>query len=203
MKPRIIFIHDRSQTNSHMRTAGTANVSEPMRIHHTSFHAPLPRKLPTLTGKIFRNVWGYPTVRRVYGMSIIATYLWFYSPLSDLGRFFSLLILYTVSRTHWTKDQSVARPLPTHRIKAYRYPCLAWDSNPRSQRSCLSAAIVIGIVATRCHICSVLPGPLTATATSESSLNLCRVQLRIPHCLQGGFPSAIKTPLDDARAVPL
>jgi hypothetical protein len=28
---------------------------------------------------------------------------------------FSFLILYTVSRTPWTGDQSVARPLPTHR----------------------------------------------------------------------------------------
>jgi hypothetical protein len=40
--------------------------------------------------------------------------LWLYSPF-DLGRFFSSLILYTVSRTSWTGDQPVARPLPTHR----------------------------------------------------------------------------------------
>jgi hypothetical protein len=33
----------------------------------------------------------------------------------DLGRFFSFLILYTVSRTAWTGDQPVARPLHTHR----------------------------------------------------------------------------------------
>jgi hypothetical protein len=38
--------------------------------------------------------------------------LWFYSPL-DLGRFFSVFILYTVGRTPWTEDQSVARPLHT------------------------------------------------------------------------------------------
>jgi hypothetical protein len=42
------------------------------------------------------------------------TYLWLYSPL-DLGRFFSLLIFYTVGWTPWTGDQPVARPLPTHR----------------------------------------------------------------------------------------
>jgi hypothetical protein len=30
-------------------------------------------------------------------------------------RFFSFLILYAVSRTPWTGDQPVARPLPTHR----------------------------------------------------------------------------------------
>jgi hypothetical protein len=35
--------------------------------------------------------------------------------LLGLGRFFSFLILYTVGRTLWIGDQSVARPLPTHR----------------------------------------------------------------------------------------
>jgi hypothetical protein len=35
--------------------------------------------------------------------------------LLGLGRFFSFLILYRVSRTPWTGDQPVARPLPTHR----------------------------------------------------------------------------------------
>jgi hypothetical protein len=45
-----------------------------------------------------------------------------YSPL-DLGRFFSFLILYTDGRTPWTSDL-VARPLPTHRIKAHRHLCL-------------------------------------------------------------------------------
>jgi hypothetical protein len=41
--------------------------------------------------------------------------LWLYSPLLDLGRFFSFLILYTVGRTHWTGVQPIARPLLTHR----------------------------------------------------------------------------------------
>jgi hypothetical protein len=45
----------------------------------------------------------------------IHIYLWLYSPLLDLGRFFSFLILHTVGRTPWTGDQAVARPLPTHR----------------------------------------------------------------------------------------
>jgi hypothetical protein len=40
--------------------------------------------------------------------------LWLCSPL-DLGLFFSFLILYTISRTPWTGDQPVARPVPTHR----------------------------------------------------------------------------------------
>jgi hypothetical protein len=37
-------------------------------------------------------------------------------PFLSLGRFFNLLILYTVGRTPWTGDQPVARPQPTHRI---------------------------------------------------------------------------------------
>jgi hypothetical protein len=49
---------------------------------------------------------------------------------SDLGRFFSFLILYTVGRTLWTGVQPVARPLSTH-----KRPCLEWDSNPLSQHS--------------------------------------------------------------------
>jgi hypothetical protein len=49
--------------------------------------------------------------------------------------FLSFLILYTVGRTPWTGDQLFARPLSTHRttqkrIKAHRYACLEWDSNP-------------------------------------------------------------------------
>jgi membrane protein DedA with SNARE-associated domain len=40
---------------------------------------------------------------------------WLYSPLLNLGRFFSFLILYTVGRTPWTGDQLLARPLSTHR----------------------------------------------------------------------------------------
>jgi hypothetical protein len=50
-------------------------------------------------------------------------YLWFYSPLLDLGRFFSFLILYTVGRTPWMGDQPVARSLPTHRITQTRNKC--------------------------------------------------------------------------------
>jgi hypothetical protein len=35
--------------------------------------------------------------------------------LLDLGRFLSFVIQYTVGRTPWTRDQPVARPLPTYR----------------------------------------------------------------------------------------
>jgi hypothetical protein len=78
--------------------------------------------------------------------------LWLYSPLLDLGRFFSFLILHTVGRTPWTGDQPVARPQSVrllgrgislsqgrylhteqhkHRINVHRHPCLEWCSNPR------------------------------------------------------------------------
>jgi hypothetical protein len=40
---------------------------------------------------------------------------WLYSPLLDLGRFFSFLIFYTVTRAFWMGDQPVSRPLPAHR----------------------------------------------------------------------------------------
>jgi hypothetical protein len=55
-------------------------------------------------------------------------------------RFFSFLILYTVGRAHWTRDQPVARPLPTHRTTETQHKCtqtsmLEWNSKPRSQRS--------------------------------------------------------------------
>jgi hypothetical protein len=58
--------------------------------------------------------------------------LWLYSPL-DSGRFFIFLILYIISKTPWTGDQPVTRPLLTHRINAHRHPCLEWDSNSRSK----------------------------------------------------------------------
>jgi hypothetical protein len=48
----------------------------------------------------------------VYHLSV---YLCLYSPLLDLGRFFSFLILYTVVTTPRKGDKPVARSLPTHR----------------------------------------------------------------------------------------
>jgi hypothetical protein len=63
-------------------------------------------------------------------------YLWLNSPLLDLGRFFSFLLLYTVGRIPWTGDQPVARPLPAHtekhkhRINAYRHPRLEFGFEP-------------------------------------------------------------------------
>jgi hypothetical protein len=61
-------------------------------------------------------------------------YLGPYTPLLDLGRFCSFLILYTVGRTPWTGDQPVARPLPTHRTPQTRnkriqtsMPCVGFE----------------------------------------------------------------------------
>jgi hypothetical protein len=61
-----------------------------------------------------------------------------YSPLLGPG----LIFIFVVdSRTPWTSDQPVARPLTTHRStqtqskRTHRHPCLEWDSNLRSQRS--------------------------------------------------------------------
>jgi hypothetical protein len=53
-------------------------------------------------------------------------FLCLYGPLLDLGRFVSPLILYTVGRTPRTRDQPVAKLLPTH-----RHPYLEKNSNPR------------------------------------------------------------------------
>jgi hypothetical protein len=56
-----------------------------------------------------------------------------------LLRFWNLI--YTEDRTPWTSDQLVARSLRTHRTtqtqnkRTQKHPCLAWDSNPLSQRS--------------------------------------------------------------------
>jgi hypothetical protein len=68
-------------------------------------------------------------------ISTLSLSLWLYSRL-DFGRFFSVLILYTVGRTPWSEDQTIARPLPTHRTAQtqnkliHRHPCLEWDSSP-------------------------------------------------------------------------
>jgi hypothetical protein len=66
----------------------------------------------------------------IFNILLIFMYQWLYSRLLGPGCFFSFVILYTVGRTPWTGDQSVTRPLLTH-----RYPCLKWDSNPRPQCS--------------------------------------------------------------------
>jgi hypothetical protein len=64
-----------------------------------------------------RNVGLSPNYRALQSrlLLLLLLLLWLYSPLLELGRFFSFLILYTVRRTPWIEDQPVARPLPTRR----------------------------------------------------------------------------------------
>jgi hypothetical protein len=54
---------------------------------------------------------------------LLHLYLYDCIALVDLGIFFSFLILYSVGRTPWTGDQSVARPLPTHRTTQTQSKC--------------------------------------------------------------------------------
>jgi hypothetical protein len=71
----------------------------------------------------------------IYLSIYLSNYIWLYRPLLGLGRFFSLLIFYIVGRTHWTGiSRSKGCYLHKHRINTHRYPCLEWNSNPRSQR---------------------------------------------------------------------
>jgi hypothetical protein len=71
----------------------------------------------TLTRVFISNI--YLTRAMFIGTTDYATalllLLWLYSPLFNLGRVFSFLILYAVGRTPCTGDQPVARPLSTHR----------------------------------------------------------------------------------------
>jgi hypothetical protein len=48
---------------------------------------------------------------------------WLYSPLLGPDRVFSFVIIYTVSWTPWTGDQSVASPLPTHTTAQTQIKC--------------------------------------------------------------------------------
>jgi hypothetical protein len=52
-------------------------------------------------------------IKLIIILKYLSIYLMLYSPLLDLGHFFSFLILYTVGRTPWTRDQPIARPLLT------------------------------------------------------------------------------------------
>jgi hypothetical protein len=77
---------------------------------------------PFHTTTLGKNAHKFVTIRMNYLSICGSTVL-----LLDLGRFFSLLILYTVGRTPWTGDQPVARTLPTHRT--------AQTQNKRTQTS--------------------------------------------------------------------
>jgi hypothetical protein len=63
-----------------------------------------------------------PTYLPTHLPTYLPIYLWLYSPLLDLGRFFSFSSFCAVGRTAWTEDQPVARPLPAHRIAHTQTP---------------------------------------------------------------------------------
>jgi hypothetical protein len=88
--------------------------------------------LSSLKFKIPGHLWplfcprGFPSLPTFMNLSIHGS-----TVLSlDLDRFCNFLILYIVGRTPWTRDQPVARPLPTQRAtqtqdkRTYRHPCL-------------------------------------------------------------------------------
>jgi hypothetical protein len=116
-------------------------------------------QLPFRTPCLVTNMWQYlkSTKNVPWNFTLQHTiYLWLYSPLLNLGRFFSILILYTDDRTSWAGDQPMARPLSTHRTteiqkKAHRNPCPEWESNPRSQRSCLTPRGHCGRLSSNIH----------------------------------------------------
>jgi hypothetical protein len=71
---------------------------------------------------------------------VVVVVVWLYSPLLNLGRFLSSLILQTVGKTPWTGDQLVASPLPAQRTVEIQnkgtQASMPWrDSN--SQPQCL------------------------------------------------------------------
>jgi hypothetical protein len=72
-----------------------------------------------------------------------------FTTLLYLGRFFSFLILYTVSGTPWMGDQPVARPLPTHRTTQNKR---THTSMPLVRFEPTTLAIERSIFQTFCHM---------------------------------------------------
>jgi hypothetical protein len=104
-----------------------------------SFHSSLPFLCPCSLSLPHYNL---PTSHSLIIHSLIHPFIyqWLHSHLLGHGLFFSFVIFfYTVGWTPWTSDQSVARPLSTHRTTqtqnkcTHKHPCLVWDSNPQSQ----------------------------------------------------------------------
>jgi hypothetical protein len=63
----------------------------------------------------------YSNLKQGGNFNNLSIYLWLYSPLLDLGRFLSFLLLYRVGRSSPIGNQPVARPLPTHRTTQTQY----------------------------------------------------------------------------------
>jgi hypothetical protein len=82
-----------------------------MYVCAVEFYACLQRRteIESISKKMFRRI-----------CLSVCIYISSYSPLVDLGSFFSFLIFYTVGRTPWTGDQPVAKPLSAHRTAKHR-----------------------------------------------------------------------------------
>jgi hypothetical protein len=85
---------------------------------------------------LLRKPWVHRAV--LFVSHSLSVYLWLHSPLLDLGRLFSFLILYTLGMTPWTgisplQGHYLRAEQHKHRINANRHPCLEWDTNPWSQ----------------------------------------------------------------------
>jgi hypothetical protein len=114
------------------------------------------------------NMWSTMRNIEIHPSIHPPTHLWLYSPFLDLGHF-QFLNLYTVSRTPWTGDQPVARPLPTH-----RHPFLEWDSNPQS---------------------CVWAGEDSACLRLQSHCDRCNVDIRGINIKRGAFQGDVISPL--------
>jgi hypothetical protein len=68
-----------------------------------------------LSFRVFRLSLNYHYLVPSFGINLHLIYLWFYSALLELRRFFSFLIPYTFVRSPWMGDHLVSRSLPTHR----------------------------------------------------------------------------------------
>jgi hypothetical protein len=117
----------------HTEQHNTRNKRTQTSIHRVGFEPKTPvferaktvhalDRAATVAGKLcLQCLFPIRIATAIYLSIYLSIYLWHYSPLLNLGRFFSVLILYTVGRTHWKGDQHFARPLPTHRINAHIY----------------------------------------------------------------------------------
>jgi hypothetical protein len=111
----------------------------------------------------------YDVIKHVKFVSLIIVhvYLWLHSRFFGPWPIFSFLILYTVCRTPWTGDQSVASPLPTHRKNAHTdtHSLNGIRTHDSSVRACEDhAAAVIDTRGIHVSNCSRIPRETTPSA---------------------------------------
>jgi hypothetical protein len=110
-----------------------------------------------------------------YSLSIyLSIYLWLYSPLLRLGRFFVILIFYRVCRTSWTGDQLFARQLPAHRTTQ--------THTKRTQTSTPQVGFQLTIPVIE-RVRTVHDIDRAATAISTPTFTICRTDIPRAFCL--------------------